>query len=109
MNDFFFDILFDLKIDIDSYDFTDRLNYIGEYKDKSLKYLCKVFLIGITGFILLGCIYTLIFILIPIIKFRILQFSRRRESRFSEITDRLGGSHASLMKERLNSDYLIQT
>jgi hypothetical protein len=106
VNDFFFDVIFDISINVDTYNFTDPGNYIGEYKNKSGKYASKIFLIGITGFILLGCIYTLIFILIPIIKFRILQCSRRRESRFSEISDRLEGSHVSLMQERLNSDIL---
>ena len=106
MNDFFYDVVFDLYINKDTYNFTDEVNYVGKYNDQSLKYACKTFLIIITGFILLGCIYTLIFILIPIIKFRILQCSRRRESRFSEISDRLEGSHVSLMQERLNSDIL---
>ena len=106
VNDFFFDVIFDIYINIETYDFTDIGNYSGEYKNKFKKYICKIFLIGITGFILLGCFYTLIFILIPIIKFRILQCSRRREPRFSEISDRLEGSHVSLMQERLNSDIL---
>lgn len=106
MNDFFYDVVFDLYINKDTYNFTDEVNYVGKYNDQSLKYACKTFLIIITGFILLGCIYTFIFILIPIIKFRILQCSRKREPRFTEIGERLEGSHVSLMQERLNSDVL---
>lgn len=105
LNDFFFDIVFDLMINNDTYDFTDCLLCQGEYKDKTGKYIYKSLFIGVNGFILLGCIYVLIFILIPIIKFRILQCSRKRKSnRYTDINERLGS--ISLLKERLNSDIL---
>ena len=55
-------------INFDTYDFSKR-----EYIDKTEKYIWKTLFIGINGFILLGCVYALIFILIPIIKFRIFQ------------------------------------
>ena len=35
-----------------------------------------------------------------------LQCSRKREPRFTEISERLEGSHVSLMQERLNSDLI---
>ncbi len=106
MNDFFYDVVFNLYINDETYDFSGEGNYLGKYKNQFGKYACQTFLIWLTGFILLGCIYTFIFILIPIIKFRILQCSRKREPRFTEISERLEGSHVSLMKERLNSDVL---
>ena len=104
LNDNFFDIVFDLYINDETYNFKDPITYEGEYHNKTEKYACKIFLIGITGFILLGCIYTLIFILFPIIKFRIAQYSRKRQHRYSEIGERLGSSKISLMRERLNSE-----
>jgi len=105
-NDFFYDVVFNLYINVETYDFSDKGKYLGEYKNQFGKYAYKTILIGLTGFILLGCIYTFIFILIPIIKFRMLQCSRKREPRFSEISERLEGSHVSLMQERLNSDLI---
>lgn len=88
-------------IDIDTYDFEKR-----EFKNKNYteKMAWKIVFIGLNGFILLGCIYTLIFILIPIIKFRILLCSRKRENRYSVINEGIGSNKISLMKERLNSE-----
>ena len=97
MNDNFFDIVFDVIIDKESYDFEKN-----EFKEKAERNLWRVGFIGINGIIFLGCLYTLIFILIPIIKYRISQCCRKRERRYSEINDRIGKSHISLMKERLN-------
>ena len=106
LKDFFYDIVFDTKINVDTYNFINNTReYEGEYKNKAEKYAWKTFLIAINGFILLGCIYTLIFILIPIIKFRIVQYLRKRR-RYSEISEKIGTSNISLMKERLNSEAL---
>ena len=70
-NDFFYDVVFNLYINVETYDFSDKGKYLGEYKNQFGKYAYKTILIGLTGFILLGCIYTFIFILIPIIKLSI--------------------------------------
>ena len=101
LNNKFFDIVFDIIINVDSYDFINN-----EFKEGSLteKYLWKIAFIGLNGIILLGCLYTLIFILIPIVKFRILMCSRKREQKYSVINDRIGNNNISLMKERLTSD-----
>lgn len=96
MNDNFFDIVFDVIINKDSYDFINH-----EFKEKAERNLWRVGFIGINGIIFLGCLYTLIFILIPIINYRISLCCRKREQRYSEINDRIGTSHISLMKERL--------
>lgn len=87
-------------IDIENYDFEKQ-----EYKNQIGKYALKVVFIAVNGFILLGCIYVLIFILIPIIKFRIFQCSKKRESKYSEINERLGS--ISLLKERETSQTLL--
>ena len=101
MNNKFFDIVFDIIINKDSYDFMNN-----EFKNgsKTEKCIWKVGFIGLNGIILLGCLYTLIFILIPIVKFRILMCSRKREQRYSVINDRIGNSNISLMKERLTQE-----
>ncbi len=113
LNDNFFDIVFDVIINNDSYDCSEyelltNLCNKGEYKGKYMAYKIawKYFLIIINGAILVGCIYTLIFIIIPIIKFRILQCSRQRERRNSLISERIGSNNISLMKERLTSDII---
>ena len=114
VNDFFFDIVFDLVINSETYDFNlDKSNillaneiiyYEGKYNDsnQAKKITWKVAFIGLNGFILLGCIYTLIFILIPIIKFRILICSKKRQRRISQINDRLNS--ITPLRERLNSN-----
>ena len=76
----------------------------GEYKDLSGKYFWKTVFIIANGFILLGCVYVLIFILIPLIKYRIIQFAKRRRENYGDIRDRIGSSNAALLKERLTSD-----
>jgi len=88
-------------INFDTYDFSK-----GEYIDKTEKYIWKILFIGINGIILLGCVYTLIFILIPIIKFRIFQCSEKRKRRYSIVGERIGSKNISLMKETLNSEEL---
>lgn len=88
-------------INFDTYDFSKR-----EYIDKTEKYIWKTLFIGINGFILLGCVYALIFILIPIIKFRIFQCSEKRKRRYSIVGERIESKNISLMKETLNSEEL---
>ena len=88
-------------INFDTYDFSK-----GEYIDKTEKYIWKILFIGINGIILLGCVYALIFILIPIIKFRIFQFSEKRKRRYSIVGEKIGSKNISLMKETLNSEEL---
>ena len=101
MNNKFFDIVFDVIINIDSYDFINN-----EFKESSKKekILWKVGFIGLNAIILIGCLYTLIFILIPIVKFRILMCSRKREQRYNVINERIGNNNISLMTERLTTD-----
>ena len=103
MNDNFFDIVFDIIKNVDTYDFQKEEFKEGNYKEKVA---WKIGFIGLNGFILLGCIYTLIFILIPIVKFRILLCSRKREHRYSVINEGIGSNKISLMKERLNSEMI---
>ena len=39
LNDFFFDIVFDIPINNETYNFTNISNFEGEYNSKTLKYL----------------------------------------------------------------------
>ena len=107
LNDFFFDIVFDIPINNETYNFTNISNFEGEYNSKTLKYLAEVCFIGINGLVFLGCLYVLIFILVPIIKFRILQCSNKRSyrsERYTEISQKLRTGEISLMKEKLIVD-----
>ena len=107
LNDFFFDIVFDIPINNETYNFTNISNFEGEYNSKTLKYLAEVCFIGINGLVFLGCLYVLIFILVPIIKFRILQCSNKRNyrsERYTEISQKLRTGEISLMKEKLIVD-----
>ena len=94
--------------DCSEYDPKTYLCMKGEYNSDNIntKLFCKYAFIIANGAILLGCIYTFIFILIPIIKFRILQCSRQRERRYSVLSERIGSNNISLMKERLTSDII---
>ena len=96
LNDNFFDIVFNLKINNRTYDFNEN-----KYNNTTKKNICKYFFIVLNGFILLSCIYVLIFIIIPIIYFRITQCSKKNP-RLSELKD--GNNHISILKERLTSD-----
>jgi len=102
--DAFFDIVFDLLINNDTYDFESPFSVEGEYKDQTGKYFWKTIFIIANGFILLGCVYVLIFILIPLIKYRIIQFAKRKRENYGDIRDRIGSSNAALLKERLTSE-----
>ena len=86
----------------DSYNFEEN-----EYKNPLNKYIWKFIYIFANGFILLGCIYTLIFILIPIIIFRIVQNSKKnpRISRDFPINN---NSNIELLKERFTSEATIK-
>ena len=107
LNDFFYDIVFDIPINNETYNFSNLATFEGEYNSKTLKYFAEVCFIGINAFIFLGCLYVLIFILIPIIKFRISQClnkGRSRSERYSQISENLRTGQISLMKEKLVLD-----
>jgi len=74
-------ILFLISQLIKTYNFSNLATFEGEYNSKTLKYFAEVCFIGINAFIFLGCLYVLIFILIPIIKFRISQCLNKGRSR----------------------------
>ena len=97
LKDEFYDIVFNLKINVETYDF-DK----GEYIDanNTLKIIWKYTFIFFNGFIILCCLYVLIFIIIPIIYFRVCQ-SFRKSPRLSEIKSE---STIDLLKERFTSD-----
>ena len=105
LEDPFFDIVFDLMINDETYNYKNfPCSSEGEYKDKTKKTLSNICFIFINGVILLGCIYVLIFILIPIIKYRIIQFSKRKKENINDFRERIGSSNAALLKERLTSE-----
>lgn len=89
--------MFNIEINIDTYDF-DKKEFIGN--SKIYKNLWKFTFIFFNGFIILCCVYALIFILMPIIYFRIIQRCKK-SPRYSEIKN---GSNISLLKERFTSD-----
>ena len=91
-------------INNDTYDFESPFSVEGEYKDQTGKYFWKTIFIIANGFILLGCVYVLIFILILLIKYRIIQFAKRKRENYGDIRDRIGSSNAALLKERLTSE-----
>lgn len=98
LKDEFFDIVFNIPINKDTYNFQEN-----EYLAPLEKYIWKYVYIFGNGFVLLGCIYTLIFILFPIIYFRISQNSKKnpRISREFPINN---NSNAELLKERFTSE-----
>ncbi len=98
MNDAFFDIVFNLKIDNSSYDFLKE-----EYKETWKKNTWKFFFIFFNGFIILFCTYVFIFILIPIVYYRIGQCIKK-DTRVTEFKARLGSNNISILKERFTSD-----
>ncbi len=98
LNDSFFDIVFNLKIDNSSYNFMKE-----EYNENWKKNIWKILFIFFNGFIILSCIYVFIFILIPIVYFRIGQ-CLNKETRVTEFKSRLGSNNLSLLKERFTSD-----
>ena len=97
-NDRFFDIVFDLKIDYESYDFINN-----EYIDKTPKiiWICIFSCINVTIF--LCCIYTMIYIVMPSIYFRLWKVSKKN-LRLSEIKERFGSRNISLLKDRNSSE-----
>jgi predicted membrane protein len=95
LNDNFFDIVFNLKINNRTYDFREN-----KYLHTTKKNICQFSFIILNGFILLSCFYALIFIIIPIVYFRISQCSKKNP-RFSDIKER---DHISILKERFTSD-----
>ena len=97
MKDEFYDIVFNLKINIETYDIAK-----GEYNDNNKTYqiLWKYTFIFVNGFIILCFLYALIFIIIPVIYYRVCQ-SLKKSPRLSEITSQ---SHVDLLKERFTQD-----
>ena len=83
-----------------TYDFTNN-----EFYDNTAKYIWYILFIFANGFILLSCIYVLIFIIIPIIYFRIAQCSSKN-SRISNITEKMGESKISLLNNRFTTEIL---
>ena len=81
-------------MNIETYDFVKN-----RYKSTTKKNIWKYLFIFLNGFILLSLFYTLVFILIPIIYFRLSQFFKKNQ-RISKI----GSNNISLLKERFTSE-----
>ena len=97
MKEEFYDIVFNLKINIDTYNY-DKLEYKDNNKIEQI--LWKYSLIFFNAFIILCCLYTLIFILIPVIYFSVC-VCFKKSPRLSEIKSQ---STIDLLKERFTSD-----
>ena len=97
LNDNFFDIVFNLRINNRTYNFNEE-----KYKNTAKKIICKYSFIFLNGFILLSCFYVLIFILIPIIYFRIAQCSKK-DPRLSQFNNE-NSNQISFLKERFTSN-----
>ena len=95
LKDEFYDIVFNLKINNDTY---QNGKYVGS--NNTLKTILKYNFSFFNGFILLCNLYVLIFIIIPIIYFRVCQCFKK-SPRLSEIKSQ---STIDLLKERFTSD-----
>ena len=95
LRDNFYDIVFDLKIDIFTYDFTKE-----EYLNENPKIFWHLAYIISNAFVLLCFIYILIFILSPIIIFRVRNFWKKPVIR---VTQQIGSTDVSLLKERFTN------
>lgn len=84
-------------MDYNSYNFIDN-----EYIDKTPKIIWKCIFSCINVSIFLCCIYTLIFIVIPSIYFRLWKISKKN-LRTSELQERLLSRNISLVKDRNSS------
>ena len=78
----------------ESYDFENH-----KFKKTTKKNIWQFLYIFANGFILLSLIYTLIFIIIPIIYYRLYQCCKK-DARISKI----GSNNISLLKERFTSE-----
>ena len=96
-NDIFFDIVFDLKMDYESYNFIDN-----EYIDKTPKIIWTCIFSCINVSIFLCCIYTMIYIVAPSIYFRLWKVSKKN-LRISELQERLLSRNITLIKDRNTS------
>ena len=97
MKDAFYDIVFNLIINNETYNFEED-KYIGI--NYTYQIIWKYTFIFFNGFIILCCLYVLIFIIIPIIYFRVSQCFKKNP-RLSEIKS---DSSIDLLKERFTSD-----
>ena len=95
LDDNFYDIVFDLKIDISNYDFTK-----GEYLNENPKIFWHLAYIICNAFVLLCFIYILIFILSPIIISRVRNLWKKPVIR---VTQQIGSTDVSLLKERFTN------
>ena len=99
INDFFFDIVFGLEINKDSYDFNNR-KFIKGYK-KTILYSINIILNSI---ILIFCLFFLIFIEIPIIKNR---KSFIAKGRFTKLKEKIVTNESQFdINERFTTDPL---
>jgi hypothetical protein len=99
LEDKFFDIVFNLKINNSSYNFTEN-KYNDENYPKKIMWL--IAFIFANAFILFFCFYALVFIIIPIIYFRIGQFSKSNPRLSERIYD--NSNKISLLEERFTND-----
>ena len=79
INNYFYDIVFDVEINKDTYDFNNE-----EFFDNFQKDLIYILYILFNVIILIGCIFVLIFIVFPIIKNKKKPKKRGRFTRFKE-------------------------
>lgn len=101
LNDNFYDIVFGITINYATYDF-EKEEFIKKI-DKIKKNMFHFGYIFFNGFILLCLVYILLFILIPIIIYRIKQQTSHKRVRVTEFKEKIGSNNISLLKERLTS------
>lgn len=87
-----------MKIDNESYDFNKN-----EYIDETPKIILKCIFSFINVSILLCCIYSMIYIVVPTIYFRLWKVPKKN-LRLSEIKERFGSKNISLIKDRNASE-----
>lgn len=98
LDDGFYDIVFNVVINKDTYDFNAH-----QYKHPTKKIIWEILFIGVNGFIILCCIYVLVFILIPVIRYRIGHFSAQNK-RLTEFREEIDNTQISRLRERLTNE-----
>lgn len=98
LDDGFYDIVFNVVINNKTYDLPKH-----QYYKPTKKIIWEILFIGVNGFIILCCIYVLIFILIPVIRYRIGHFSSKNK-RLTEFREEINNTQISRLRERLTNN-----
>ena len=98
LDDGFYDIVFNVRMNNETYDLDNH-----KYKDPTEKIIWQILFIGVNGFIILCCIYVLIFILIPVIRYRIGHFSSKNKG-LTEFREEIDNNQISRLRERLTNE-----